>query len=382
MPPAPLAAVGGFAAHLREHGFRVGVAEQRAMLEAALAVPVAEYARLQACWRAIACTDATEWRRYPSLFTEYWFPEAVRGGVKTSGATRPRRDLRQLVEAMRADMGGADRPGGPADTGLGQAGETGEGDERSGYARGGASRAEPLEQRAFGQWLPQDLRQLERIVEAVARRMRKRLSRRMRPDPLGQALDLRRTLRASLRTGGIPFQPVWRKRRTERPRVFILVDVSRSMQTYAQLFLRVARAFVGVLDARVFVFHTRLIEVTALLERDSARVQEKVNAVTAGFGAGTRIATSFAQFVGTYARGRLGRSTRVLVMSDGFDSDPPQALGEQLRPIRRRGARVFWLHPSREAPQSGALAPARELITAFAPVHNVESLARIDRLID
>ena len=79
------------------------------------------------------------------------------------------------------------------------------------------------------------------------------------------------------------------------------------METHAQLFLRIARAFVGVLDARVFVFHTRLAEVTPLLQRDSARVQEKINAVTAGFGGGTRIATSLADFHRVHAKGQLGR---------------------------------------------------------------------------
>lgn len=226
------------------------------------------------------------------------------------------------------------------------------------------------------------LGRLERIVEAIAQRLRRRLQRRLKHDARGPRLDVRRTLRASLRTGGEPFAPAWRRPLRELPQLFILVDVSRSMETYAQLFLRVARAFVGVLDARVFVFHTRLTEVTPLLLRDSGRVQEKINAVTAGFGGGTRIATSVADFVRMHARRSLSRRARVLILSDGFDSDPPEQLARELTHAKRRGARIYWLHPTRVAPQSAALAPCRELIDGFAPVYNLDSLARVRELVE
>jgi uncharacterized protein with von Willebrand factor type A (vWA) domain len=126
------------------------------------------------------------------------------------------------------------------------------------------------------------------------------------------------------------------------------------METHAQLFLRIARAFVGAAGARVFVFHTRLAEVTPLLQRDSAAVQEKVNTVTAGFGGGTRIATSIADFVGVHARAQLGRGARVWVLSDGFDADEPQRLAQELARVRQRGARLTWFHPTAAPPASQA----------------------------
>src|SRR5258706_8128900 len=212
---------------------------------------------------------------------------------------------------------------------------------------GGASRTEALAQRDFALWLPQDLNRLQRIVAAIAHRMRERLLRRQRVALHGRRLDVRRTLRASLRYGGVPVQPVWRAPRRERPRVFVLVDVSRSMETFAQLFLRIARAFVTALDAgqvRVFVFHTRLAEITSLLARDSARVQDKINAVTAGLGGGTRVAASLRDFVAGHARRAFSRSARVLILSDGLDSDPPDQLATALGSVRARGVRIYLLH--------------------------------------
>jgi uncharacterized protein with von Willebrand factor type A (vWA) domain len=222
---------------------------------------------------------------------------------------------------------------------------------------------------------------LESLAARLAERLRKRLTRRWQDEPRGRRLDMRRTLRQSLATGGLPISPAWRRQRRERPRLFILVDVSRSMQTHAQLFLRVARAFVGAADARVFVFHTRLAEITPLLQRDSAAVQEKVNAVTAGFGGGTRIATSLADFHRCHARAQLGRGARVWLFSDGFDADEPDQLAEQMTQLRRRGARITWFHPTAKPPASSAVQGCTGLIERFVPLSSLRDLALAHTLI-
>lgn len=367
----PLASIAGFAALLRDHGLKVGIAEQQAMVRAALAMPVTRSNQLDPAWRAIACHDAKDWRRWPELFERYWHPERVKGSVRSSGQTRPQRDLRQIVQALHESL---DRPGtGRLDTAL-EAQAEGE-SEAAPRAQGGASRTEALHDRSLSEWLPQDLAKLEQLAEEIARRLRRRLTRRWHDDPRGRRLDLRRTLRASLKTGGLPMAPAWRRARREKPRVFILVDVSRSMETHAQLFLRIARAFVGALQARVFVFHTRLAEITPLLQRDSRNVQEKVNAVTAGFGGGTRIATSLADFHAVHARAQLTRQARVWVLSDGFDADEPQRLAEELAAIRGRGARVTWLHPSASRPASAALQGCDALIERFIRLNSLRDLA-------
>ena len=381
-PPAgarPLEAIAGFTALLRDHGLSVGVPEQQAFVQAALHLPIERADRLNAAWRAIACHDARDWRRWPELFERYWTPQRTRGTVRTSGQTRASTNLQQLVQSLHDSMA----PGAPraasADTALQSPQEAADSDAAEAglpRAQGGASRTEALHDRSLNQWLPQDLAQLELLAERIARALRKRLTRRWHAHPAGRRLDLRHTLRASLRTGGVPVHPAWRTPRRERPKLFILVDVSRSMETHAQLFLRIARAFVGALDARVFVFHTRLAEVTPLLRSDSAAVQEKVNAVTAGFGGGTRIATSVADFHRVHARAQLTRRTRVWVLSDGFDADEPQRLAEELACVRGRGARIMWFHPSPLPPASMAM----QVVRAHGGL--IERLVRLNSLRD
>ena len=382
MSVSPLQTIAGFAALLRDHGMKVGVAEQQAFVRAALALPLQRCAQLDPAWRAIACRDARDWRRWPELFQSYWHPHRVQGSVKVSGQTRPSRDLRQVVQSLQDSLTQGQRPGaagqGGMDTALLDTPPDPSSSQEAGVARaqGGASQADALHDRSLAQWLPQDLAQLNQWAERIAQRLRERVTRRWHDHPRGRRLDVRRTLRASLRTGGVPFKPAWRQPRRERPRLFILVDVSRSMETHAQLFLRIARAFVGVAQARVFVFHTRLAEVTPLLQRDSAAVQEKVNAVTAGFGGGTRIATSVADFHRVHARAQLQRSARVWVLSDGFDADPPQALADELRAVRRHGARITWFHPSAQPPASEALREARPLIDRLVRLNSLRDLAQ------
>jgi uncharacterized protein with von Willebrand factor type A (vWA) domain len=381
MTAEPLQAIAGFAALLREHGLKVGVAEQQAFVRVALAMPLQRCIQLNPAWRAIACQDARDWRRWPELFEAYWHPQRAKGTVKVSGQTRPSRDLREVVQSLQTSLSEGQRPGASVqglDTALDAPVDGAEAEQDPGVARaqGGASRTEALHDRTLAQWLPQDLAQLHQLAERIAQRLRERLTRRWRDHPRGRRLDLRRTLRASLRTGGVPVKPVWRQPRRERPRLFILVDVSRSMETHAQLFLRMARAFVGVAQARVFVFHTRLAEVTPLLQRDSAAVQEKVNAVTAGFGGGTRIATSLADFHRVHARAQLQRTARVWVLSDGFDADEPHALADELRAVRRHGARITWFHPAPQPPASEAMREARPLIDRFVRLNSLRDLAQ------
>jgi len=379
----PLAALAGFAAHLREHGFVVGVAEQQAMVRAALALPGAlqQPARLGEAWRSIACHGARDWRRWPDLFQRYWQPHRSTGSMRVSGQTRPPRDIRQLVQQLHDSLGeGGTKPGATAaDTALTDS--PAEGDALNRH-QGGASRTEALHDRSLHEWLPQDLALLQQWAERIAARLRRRLTRRWHAHPQGRRLDLRHTLRRSLATGGVPVAPAWHQPRRERPRLFILVDVSRSMETHAQLFLRIARAFVVAAQARVFVFHTRLAEVTPLLQRDSGAVQEKVNAVTAGFAGGTRIATSLADFHRVHARAQLGRRAQVWVLSDGFDADEPQRLAEELAAVRGRGARITWFHPSPAVPASAAMAAARPQVQRFVRLASLRDLATAADLID
>jgi uncharacterized protein with von Willebrand factor type A (vWA) domain len=385
LPPAtdPRAQLGEFAHYLRQHGFALGYAEVELMVQAAAALPLAQWPRTQALWRAIASGSQTQWRKYPDLHQAFWFPHQVKGSTRTSGLTQRARTLPELVQQMHQDMAqqsGNTAPG-QARLTVGQADDTAAGDlEEAGgqRAQGGASSTAPLDQRDFAEWMPGDMDRFEPMVEALKKRLRAQLLRRFQPTGDRGTVHLRRSLRGALASGGEVVKLARVQRQRRQPRVVVLVDVSRSMEVHAQFYLRLSRAFVEVMDARALVFHTSVADVTPLMKRRSARVQEKVNAVTFGFGGGTRIASCLQEALRLHLdRRSLQRGDLFMVFSDGYDTDPPEDLGAVLAQVRARGARVCWLHPTVQAPQSEALLRAAAQVNRFMPAHNLASLARL-----
>lgn len=379
----PRQRLGEFAHYLREHGFALGYAELELMVRAAAALPLAQWARVEALWRGIAAGSHKQWLKYPELHQAFWFPHQVRASTRSSGLTRRGRTLPELVQQLHDELGNS--PPGQTTPTQGMAEQQAEGDleasESPPRAQGGASRTDPLDQRDFADWMPSDMDRFEPLVEALKRRLRSQLLRRLQSHRDSGAIHLRRSLRAALATGGelVKLHHVRRQRRP--PRVVVLVDVSRSMEVHAQFYLRLTRAFVEVMDARAFVFHTRLADVTPLLKRRSERVQEKVNAVTFGFGGGTRIASCLHEALHQHLGRSLGRGDLFMVFSDGFDTDEPDALAEVLAQVRARGARVCWLHPTVQVPQSAAMALAARHVTRFMLAHNLASLSRLSELL-
>ncbi|MGB8337413.1 MAG: VWA domain-containing protein [Burkholderiales bacterium] len=371
----PAAQIRGFASYLRDHGFLIGLAELDAMLHVSLLLDIGENRRLKTCWKGIVCSTGAQWRKYPELFDAYWYPHKVRGSSKTSGVERKGKTLRQLVQDMHASM---EKPGANrTDASIGFDFESpGTDSAPSEKAQGGASRTDPLH-KDFKQWLPEEIHQLESYIAPLEQRLKRKLTRHWRKSHLASRIDLPKSMRQGMSTGGEIIKLQMKKRSNILPRIYVLVDVSKSMEAHAQFFLRIARAFCQILNARVFVFHTRLAEISFLLKHNSGRMQEKINAVTFGFGGGTRIATNLEAFLKTYAKRTLGRKDIVYILSDGYDTDPPEQTRDAIHAIRNRGATIFWLHPTVAIPQSEAIALSREHISAFMSVDNLKSLEKL-----
>lgn len=381
----PAQGIRDFVAYLREHGFVIGLAELHVMVRVALLAGIDESAHIQKYWRAIAASSQKQWQVFPDLFDAYWFPDRIKGTVKSSQKKRQGKSLPELIMELKGE--GQSVPNQESQGSIGLSSESGgEQDSRNEQAQGGASRVDPLADKPLGEWMPHDSEQLDKLIYPLQARVRRKLIQHYRRQSQATKLDLRESIRKAASTGGELIRLQTKTRKTIMPKVFILVDVSQSMESHANFFLRMARSFCQIMNARAFVFHTTLIEVTPLLKRNSGRVQEKINAVTFGFGGGTRIATNLQSFLVQCQRGPdgqrirgLGRHDLVFVLSDGFDTDPPDQLPEAVQAIRRTGAELFWLHPTVELPQSKAIAASKADISGFMAVSHLNSL---DGLVD
>jgi uncharacterized protein with von Willebrand factor type A (vWA) domain len=196
-------------------------------------------------------------------------------------------------------------------------------------------------------------------------------------------LDLQSTIRRSVASGGTPFNLLWKAQRRVRPRLVLLLDVSKSMALYSFFYLRLARALSGELaDVHSFIFHTRVTGVSeALRDPDPWRAQERLHLIAQGWAGGTRIGDSIAQFNREHAARLVNSRTAVIIMSDGYDTGEPKVLSDALGQLRRRARRIVWLNPLSKrpgyAPTCQGMQAAIPHLDLLAPGADLASIAAV-----
>jgi len=229
------------------------------------------------------------------------------------------------------------------------------------------------------------------LVEAKKMLARLRLplplirTRRFRPHPAGRRIDLRKSLRESLREGG-DIIPLVRSAPTElHPPLVVLCDISGSMNPYSRMFLHFLHAITNDRDrVAVFVFGTRLTNITRQLRhRDVDVAMARVAEAIKDWSGGTRIGASLREFNFRWGRRVLAQNACVLLVSDGLDREAGEGLGEEMERLAKSCRRLIWLNPllryeKFEARPAGvrAMLPHVDL---FLPVHNLKSLVDLAR---
>lgn len=209
-----------------------------------------------------------------------------------------------------------------------------------------------------------------------------RRSRRMVPATRGNRIDMRRTLKAARSTDGVPIQLSKQRVRRKLRGLVMVGDVSGSMESFTRIYLHLMRSLVVYGDAEVFTFATSLHRVTVpLRNRDpQAAIDRMTEEVTDRFG-GTRIAGSIGDLVSSTVWSNALRGSIVLIASDGWDSDSPDALAHQMRRLRRMAHRVIWVNPRAAAegfePLAGGMAAALPLVDDFVTGHSLRSVRQL-----
>lgn len=375
----PADRVSDFVAHLRLAGFALGPGETAVALAALAEAGAPDPAACRLALRAVCVADAEQNARFDALFDAFWLNRGRARAAPAPSRSAERRRAPLPDRAVAGDDGAATGTPTGADDTKGAAAEPG-GEGRLVASRRTVDARRDL--RAYSD--PDDLARAERIAERLARAIRDRRSRRRRAARRGAGLDLRRIARRAVPRGGEPVE-LLRKRRPDRPmRLVCLLDVSGSMDVYARVFLAFVRGLVSADEsARVWLFHTRLIDATpALRDRDRLRAADRLSLMAEGFGGGTRLGACLADFVSRHAARAVNRRTVVVILSDGCDADPPAQLAETLGRLRRRAGRIVWLNPLKGwrgfAPVQAGMAAALPHLDAFLPANTLESLAALE----
>jgi uncharacterized protein len=239
---------------------------------------------------------------------------------------------------------------------------------------------ERLQQMDFEAMSAAEIDEAKREIRRLTLPLDERRTRRRRPDPLGPTADLRRTIRASLRSGGEILQIARTRRVSRPPPLVVLCDISGSMARYSQILLHFLHAVTND-RARVcvFLFGTRLSNVTRQLRhRDPEVAFQMVAHAVPDWSGGTRIGEALATFNKVWARRVLGQGAIVLLISDGLDREGAKGLAENTDRLHRSCRRLIWLNPllrwaGFEAKSQGARAMLPH-VDELRPVHNLASL--------
>ena len=241
-----------------------------------------------------------------------------------------------------------------------------------------ASSAEILRTKHFDRWTEDEFRQLARLLPDI--RLPRKVSRRTRPSLRGPRIDLRRSVRLSLRHGGDLFN-LRRRVRVERPRsIVLIVDVSGSMAGFSRALVQfsygMSRASQRV---EVFCFGTRLTRLTnAMRIRDPNAALDEATDLVVDWDGGTRIGESLAAYVAKWGKYRFNRGAVVIVCSDGLERGEPDRLAWAMQRLSRQAHAVIWVNPLAGDPKFQPL--ARGLVAALPFVdrliagHNIEGL--------
>ena len=247
-------------------------------------------------------------------------------------------------------------------------------------ARSSWSRDERLKSKDFEEMSADELAEAQAAAHAMAPLVKAVPSRRYRTHPRGTRIDMRNTLRASMRTGP-DAMPLIKRRRRDRPPSFVLLcDISGSMTAYSRVFLHFAHGMTQRY-ARVstFLFATRLTNITRCLRgRDVDHALRSAGRAAEDWEGGTRIGRCLHEFNRDWSRRVLAQTPWVLLLSDGLDHDAGEGLTREIERLHRSCRRLIWLNPllryDEFQPLAAGIRTILPHVDEFRPIHNLKSV--------
>jgi uncharacterized protein with von Willebrand factor type A (vWA) domain len=252
-------------------------------------------------------------------------------------------------------------------------------------ARLTVSDREVLQKKDFAQMTAAEIAAAKDAIARLTLPLDEVRTRRLTQNRRGHLIDIRRTLRASMKAGGAVIDLKYLGPRLREPPIVALLDISGSMSEYTRLFLHFLHA---VTDARkrvtTFLFGTRLTNVTrAIRQRDPDEALAACSANVADWSGGTRIASSLRIFNKQWARRVLGQGAVVLLITDGLERDADDTLAFEIDRLHRSCKRLIWLNPllrfhAFEARAKGVQTMLPH-VDELRPIHNLDSMKELVR---
>jgi uncharacterized protein with von Willebrand factor type A (vWA) domain len=379
------ALVGAFSQRLHEEGLPVTPVQSANYANALTLVKPVSRRRLYWTTRSIFVTGVQQLPAFNRVFEEIFVNLAKDddgdGDPDAMDAEKQKSDTKDTDEPPPppenmdgGEMNAGDSPGDDED-------EDEEDDTEIPIAQ--ASEEELLAEKSFSDLEPHELAMLYHLMTRLKLSTPQRRLRRVKRQRHGEHIDMRRTLRASLRTGGDPIKLKYRKRRIQPRRLVMLCDISGSMEPYARAylqFLHCARA-TGP-NAEAFVFATRLTRLTKQLAgRNPQRAIRRAAEATPDWSSGTRIGDALKTFNDKHGRRGMARGAVIVILSDGWERGDPELVDREMQRLSRLAYRIVWVNPRVSAPgfapRAGGLVAALPYCNALVSGHSLRSLDEV-----
>lgn len=356
----------GFCRELRAHGLSVTPAEVVTATSALQLIDTVDRDEVFLSLRSILTTSVDDFPIFVEVFKRFWNKSPVLNSttavrIQTNSPRQPSKGLAFFLEHWGSSLTGGAQP----------------------VKVPGASDTESTAIKDLSEFSNQELEEISRLARRIVRRLARKQSRRWRPVKRGHRVNLRRSLRLSLKTGGELIDLAYKERRPKRTKLFVICDVSGSMDIYSRLLLQfvygLQNSFAKV---ESFVFATSLARITGDLKNKTyQRALDRLATNIRGWSGGTRIGASLSTFNDQWLR-RIDKRTIVIILSDGWDTGEPERLASALSQLKRRAGRLIWLNPllgsTDYAPVTRGMQAALPFINVFAPAHDLASLRALE----
>ncbi|MEK6711697.1 MAG: VWA domain-containing protein [Nitrospinota bacterium] len=383
----------GFCRTLRRAGLKITSGRIIDLFRCLDLLDITDIENLYVAGKSNLVSSQEEQALYDAVFRQYWFDERgsraeADDGVETDsqlgdegeGADSERGG--RPAEEGDADAQGKDRPGMPSDEDSDAGAEPGEpGDEEEGIPS--YSPAEVLSSKDFSTFEADQVAELRRIIAKLVPKLATKISRRKRTDNRSPEVDLRRSVKRSIRTGGEVLRLYRRRRRIQKTQIILLCDVSGSMDSYSQFLIQFLYSLQNEIKSlRTFVFSTRLTDATPYLRhKDVSQALRRLSQEVHDWSGGTQIGNCIKTFNFQYGRTILTSRTIVIIISDGWDRGDTDVLAEEMDRLRRKCHRLIWLNPLLGSPGyrpiDRGMRTALPYCDEFMPAHNLDSLVEM-----
>jgi uncharacterized protein len=354
-----------FVEALRRAGIPVPVGSSLTFVRALAEVDVASRADVYWSGRSTLLTRPEDIDVYDAVFAAYW----------GQGAARV---LRTVSEPQRVAVALDDGDVPPdADDGDDE-------EEERDVISVRYSAQETLRHRDFAACSAEEMAEVHRLIDrmrtaATRQESRRRVASRRRTE----RIDLDRTLREALRSGGEATRLATTTHGTRPRRLVLLADVSGSMESYARPLVRfVHAAVVGRARVEAFTMGTQLTRITRELgSRDPDAAAARATDAVDDWSGGTRLGDMIGRFNDEWGVRGMARGAVVVILSDGWDRGDPAVMAEQMQRLARVAHRVVWVNPLKASPGyeplARGMAAALPFVDTFIEGHSLAALENL-----